>query len=65
MGVREHGRPEVPFYGFAFCYVLVGYTYAAPVSSGVGLFRLALRDYGVPMLGVPSVPFLVNLDTLL
>jgi hypothetical protein len=35
------------------------------LTNVIGLFRLALWDYGLPMPGTPSIPFLVNLDTLL
>jgi hypothetical protein len=30
------------------------------LTNVIGLFHLALRDFGLPMLGVPSIPFLVN-----
>jgi hypothetical protein len=35
------------------------------LTNIIGLFQLALQDYGLPMSGAPSVPFLFNLDTLL
>ncbi len=52
-------RPQFPVGGLSW------ELFIQLLTNIIGLFHLAMRDYGLAMVCTAQVPFLVNLDTLL